>query len=114
MPWYSHIEATNKTAALAGPWCVAGMMVTEYLFDDSSVAFFVSSIPFFFVPILLYVFGLDNVKPMGISEGFEAIATPEYWRNFARIGLRMIVWFVASAITMFFVALIRGVINGGI
>lgn len=77
------IQATNWTAFLAGGWTMLGMTTSEsmeklYKLDHrtSALVFFLVAIPFFYIPVAIFVFGIQNKIASTESES--------YWRQQSR------------------------------
>jgi len=92
-------DATPKSAALTGGWTTIGMGTFE-LWEKShplgvtthNVAFLALGLVFFFVPVVLFVFG-----PQVMRFRIRDIFTATYWRAFGNVALRGLCWLAGGA-----------------
>lgn len=91
---------SQKTAALAGVWCVFGIVPFEHWVEQQhmstlgqSIAWLVAAAIFFFVPFLYFVVGRDN-EPFSGSWFLD----PEQRARYSVITMRMLCWFFSAAI----------------
>jgi hypothetical protein len=92
------VRATNGTAAIAGLWLGSGMSILDVLterhpiFANNRWTDPIAMLVFFFIPGILFVFGLESV-----GQGIRAPFTKRYWQNYPRVVLRIVCWFLGAA-----------------
>lgn len=106
------IQATKLTAFVAGGWTALGMSAADHAEkayhldpDAANLAFFVAAIPFFFIPVAIFVFGYQNIMREAEGESFwkqqNRRMAGVLIRGFCWMGgaiVFMIVWAVALSI----------------
>jgi hypothetical protein len=89
--------ATSRTAAAAGAWLGVGASVFERFNLVGPAWFAVEAVTFFFVPVAIWVIGLDHIR-----KHWSYQFSRQYWaRDFPQELVRAICWFVGAAISGF-------------
>ncbi len=104
-------QASNKTAAIAGAWCVFGLIPFEYLMNHhkpssvllSNLAWLTGMAIFFIVPAYFFVIGKGNA-PFRRTWFLNA----EERARYAVVEQRMLVWSLSAGVVGTFWSLIFG------
>ncbi|MBS0176218.1 MAG: hypothetical protein JSR64_19475 [Nitrospira sp.] len=106
------IEASQKSAALAGAWASFGLVPTESWLDlhkntmpvaSSNVLWLIAALVFFLVPGYMFVIGSSSA-PFSRLWFLE----PEERARYAVVAKRMFVWFVSAGATGVLWSLVLG------
>ena len=90
------------SAAVAGVWCGIGLVVSDLLDAKHHTHMFglLWSLVFFFVPVFLFVMGIDYMRRWRISVRHPYRKRPrgrQYWTETREGWSRAVCWFLAAA-----------------
>jgi hypothetical protein len=98
------VQATRKTAFLAGIWGVGGMAAAGAWHESPSgspglarIVDAASMIAFFFIPFFVFVTGL-NKRPHGMTPYLTKKYWREYWGEYRQACLRIGCWFLGGCL----------------
>ena len=94
------IEPSQKTAALAGIWCVFGGIPFDHWLDqqhmgtlENNIAGLAAAAIFLFIPVIYFVIGRNN-EPFSRTWFLD----PEQRARYSVIAMRGLCWFFSAAV----------------